>query len=376
MRKAVKFLGAVISVLITGTYLVSSATPYLSPKDFPFLTIITIGYFPILVCYLLLIVAWFFINRKICLLLVMIFFLGSKNFFSAVGIHFFRSEWSWKKDSNAIRVMSWNVNEVGAYFPYQDTPGGRRNRMLEMIKKAQPDILCVQDFIESEARSDTSFKFVRNVADVMAAGNFLQSFFPYFYWYNGDNYANKAGVAIFSRFPLQDTGSLAFGSLGQRAGYVDLVIKDKPLRVYAAHFASMSLWPSAKGEAGLQYLRGDSTKARAKTIYSKVTQFGVVHAAEASLIRKYLDSSPYPSLFSADLNSVPSGYVYHHLKGDRKDAFLEADYGIGGTYNRVFPKLRIDVLFHSRKLEVLQFTRPAVDISDHYPLIIDLQWMD
>jgi endonuclease/exonuclease/phosphatase family metal-dependent hydrolase len=376
MRKPVKVFGIGISILFTALYLVSIGTPFLSPKEFPFLTIVTIGYLPILFCYLLLIVAWFFINRKICLLLVMIFFLGSKNFFSTVGVHFFRSEWNWQKDSNATRVMCWNVNEVGAYYPSEDTPGGRRRRMLEMIAKAQPDILCVQDFMESETRSEKDRVFVKNIEDIMAAGGFSHSFFPYFYWYNGDNYANKAGVAIFSRFPVKDTGSLAFGSVGQRAAYVDLVVKGKPLRVYAAHFASMSLWPSAKGEAGLQYLRGDSTKARAKTIYSKVTQFGVLHAAEASLIRKYLDSSPYPSLFSADLNAVPSGYVYHHLKGDMNDAFLEADYGVGGTYNRVFPKLRIDVLFHSRKLEVLQFTRPAVDISDHYPLIIDLQWKD
>ncbi|MCE3282439.1 MAG: endonuclease/exonuclease/phosphatase [Chitinophagaceae bacterium] len=376
MVKALKLLGAAVTVFIVLLYLVSIATPFISPKQFPVLTIITIGYLPILICYMLLTAAWFFFNRKICLLLVLVFFLGSKNFFSTVGINVFRGEWNWQKKQDNIRVMCWNVNEVGAYFPYQDTVGGRRRRMLELIERAQPDILCVQDLIESEARSDTSLHFVKNVADIMTAGKFLHSYFPYFYYYDGSNYANKAGVAIFSKFPVSDTSSLGFGQHGQRAGYVDLLIKDKKLRVYAAHFASMSLWPSAKEEAGLAYLRGDSTTVRAKKIYTKVTQYGALHADEAVLIRRYVDSSPHPVLFSADLNSVPSGYVYHHLKGDMKDAFLGGDYGIGGTYNRVFPKLRIDVLFHSRMLEVRQFTRPAVDISDHYPLIIDLQWKE
>jgi endonuclease/exonuclease/phosphatase (EEP) superfamily protein YafD len=138
----------------------------------------------------------------------------------------------------------------------------------------------------------------------------------------------------------------------------------------------MSLWPSNEEESGYKYLEGDSTKTKAREIYSKIKRFGEYHSREAEVIKRFVNASPCPVIFCADLNSVPSSHVYSHIKAGLHDAFLENGLGTGGTYNRIFPKLRIDVLLHSGELEALQLKRPAIGLSDHYPLIADIKWKE
>lgn len=317
---------------------------------------------------------WFFIKRKIAFLLLFILLLGYKALFYTVGINIIPSSWQQKKDSTSIRILSWNVNRMGSPYTFADTPNSIRQNMLNIIKDADADIICFQDFVSSETK-DNSISFVNNIKTIMEQNNFLSVHFPFYFEYDGSNYSDKIGVVIFSKYPVVDSGSITFPS-SEKAGYVDLLIQSKKLRVYAAHLSSMSLWPSTENEAGVGYLKGDSTQIKAKTIAGKLLMFGKSHAAEAQALKAHMNKSPCPILFSGDLNSVPSSYIYHHLSSGLNDAFLENDFGIGGTYNRIFPKIRIDVLLHSKQLEIVQFTRPVNTLSDHYPLIADFKWKE
>lgn len=375
MKKALKLTGLFFSILITVLYLISCLTPYISPEHFSAATLFSLAYLPLLIVYVLTIAIWFFVKKKTALLLFILLFAGYKNFGATIAFNIIHSKWKPEKDKNSVRVMCWNVNYLGNPWIISDTPGARRRKLIEYIGTIQPDILCVQDFYTIEAgTAEKSFR--DNVNELYAAGKFLQHYFSYVYEYDGTNYCDKTGVAIFSKFPIADTGS--FSTDGHRkagkAGYIDLLIDKKMLRIYVAHLSSMQLWPNTSGDSGIDYVRGDSTKKRVSTILSKLNYYDKVHAREAKVIKKELNKSPYPFLFSGDLNSVPSGYVYHTLKKGLKDAFLEKDLGVGGTYNRVFPKLRIDVLLHSKETEVTQYNRPAINLSDHYPIIADIRW--
>jgi len=160
----------------------------------------------------------------------------------------------------------------------------------------------------------------------------------------------------------------------ERAVYIDILVQSKTLRVYAAHLTSMSLWPNTKNEAGVEYLKGDSTQIKAKTIAGKLLMFGKSHAGEAEILKSHMNKSPYPILFSGDLNSVPSSYIYSHLSSGLNDIFIQKGFGIGGTYNMVFPRIRIDVVLYSKQLKLVQFKRVGTDLSDHYAHITDIKW--
>ncbi len=366
MKKAGKILGYSLTVLVTLLYLVSCLTPYLSTTQFPAGTLFSLAYLPILIAYALLVLTWVFIKKKIALLLALLFFCGYRNFSSTIALNITRKEWTWQKDTGTVRIMCWNVNRLGDPYIKADTPGSIRRKMLEFIARSEPDIFCVQDFTLNEY---IGFRtgFVNNVNAVLAAGKFGDYWYPYYYEYDGPNYCDKMGVAIFSKFPILKTGAFSKNGeiIAEKALYADILVQQKTIRVFVAHLSSMGLWPNVAGEGGLPYFEGDSTKQRTSSVLSKLLYFGKVHS---------MDQSPYPVLFSGDLNSVPSGYVYRHLKKGLHDSFLENDFGVGGTYNMVFPKLRIDVLLHSREIEVTQYTRPAVELSDHYPIIADIRW--
>ncbi|HEX6916127.1 MAG TPA: endonuclease/exonuclease/phosphatase family protein [Chitinophagaceae bacterium] len=377
-RKILKAAGIFITILVSLVYLVASVAGYFPPAKFPWLTLFSTFYLPVLIVFVFIVVTWFFVRRKTGLLLLLLLLPGFKALFSTVGLHVFRPSWQWKKEPGTVRIMCWNINRMGSAYLNADTPGSRRRAALAFIEKVNPDILCLQDFAQDERLVDGRDYFVNNINSVIAAGGFTGYHYLYHFEYNGPSYCDMIGPAIFSRFPITDTGSFhKNGALPmERFGFADILIAGKKLRVFSTHLSSMSLWPNTGEESGIRYLEGDSTRIKAKNIFSRIIQFGQYHAREAEVVRQVVQQSPLPVLFSADLNSVPGGYVYRRVKGDLNDAFLQNDFGIGGTYNRVFPKLRIDVLFHSDSIDILQYTRPATDLSDHYPIIADFKWKE
>jgi endonuclease/exonuclease/phosphatase family metal-dependent hydrolase len=374
MNKFIKVSGIIITVLVSLIYILSALAPYISPLDLSIITIFSLGYLPILLVFGTVIGVWFFMCRKIALLLTFVLLLGYKALFSTLAVNITLSPWQDKKDSTSIRILSWNVNRLGSPYGSADTPKSVRQQMLKFIFAADADIICFQDFVLSETK-DSSISFVNNIKTIREKGKLISVHFPFYYEYNGGNYSDKIGTVIFSKYPIIDSGFIEFPS-SERSGYVDLLVQSKQLRIYSAHLTSMSLWPNTENEAGVAYLRGDSTQIKAKTIAGKLLMFGKSHAAEAKILKTHMNKSPFPILFSGDLNSVPSSYIYRHLSSGLNDAFIESDFGIGGTYNRIFPKIRIDVLLHSKQLEVVQFTRPVYSLSDHYPMIADFKWKE
>jgi endonuclease/exonuclease/phosphatase family metal-dependent hydrolase len=378
MKKTLRVIGTIIILIVTILYILCSVAVYFSAKDFPFLTIASILYLPVLAGYLFLMIACFFTRRRTAILLLLILFAGYKSFFSTVALNVFASSWKWEKDPNTLRVMTWNVNRLGN--PYDNKQLGvthPNEEMLSYIREAQPDILCLQDVADKEDM-DRDNELVHCIQLLQQAGDFSAFLYAYFYEYRTATDSGRLGVAIFSRFPVTDTGSiLTQGHINkERAAYIQVMYNGRPLRIYTAHLSSMSLWPSNEEESGYKYLEGDSTKTKAREIYSKIKRFGEYHSREAEVIKRFVNASPCPVIFCADLNSVPSSHVYSHIKAGLHDAFLENGLGTGGTYNRIFPKLRIDVLLHSGELEALQLKRPAIGLSDHYPLIADIKWKE
>ncbi len=373
MKKLSRLLGIVITVLTVVLFLLSSATAYIPPTQFPFATLLSIGYLPILSIYVLVMFCWFFRSKRVFIALLILLFAGYKNLSATIATNIFARSWKEAKEPGTIRVMSWNVNFLGDPFKINDTSKSIRQQILAMLQKTNPDILCLQDL--GEKRQTPDGRFVQNVEAILQTVGFTSVNYPFFYEFEGFKHA-KLGVAIFTKLPVIDTGSFwtEGASIYERTAFVDVMLQGKPLRIINSHLSSMSLWPSDKQESGINYLGGDSTKTKAKTIFTKVNEYGKIHTREAFSLSKFIKQTRQPVLFCADMNSVPSSFIYHFIKGDMQDAFLEKDFGIGGTYNRVFPKLRIDVMLHSKELEVLQFTRPAVELSDHYPIIADIRW--
>lgn len=367
-----KFIGTAITVFVSLLYLTSCLTPYIPPEKFPLLTVLSIGFIITFFIYCITALIWLLLSRRTGIILLLLLLAGYKNIFSTFGINFFDSNTS-SKTIQSIRILSWNVNEFGGNLLISDTPGSKRRNMFAFIKQAKPDILCLQDITENYG----SPEYLTNLKTIMEKNDFTGYHYAGYQRTRAGNFSQQYGVAVFSKLPILHSGSIAFNKVAQieeNSEYIDVLYKQRKLRIINAHLTSMSLWPAEK--AGADYLDGDSTQTRLRDIFSKLLSFGKVHAKEARVLRSVIDTISTPVIFCGDLNSVPSSYVYQHIKGNLKDVFLEKGYFLGGTYNRLFPKVRIDVIFHSKEMQLVNYYRPLLNYSDHCPIIADLKWKE
>jgi endonuclease/exonuclease/phosphatase family metal-dependent hydrolase len=55
-----------------------------------------------------------------------------------------------------------------------------------------------------------------------------------------------------------------------------------------------------------------------------------------------------------------------------KNAFAEKGAWLGRTFSGIAPTLRIDNIFADKRYEVLQYVRVKKKLSDHFPILADL----
>jgi len=119
--------------------------------------------------------------------------------------------------------------------------------------------------------------------------------------------------------------------------------------------------------------REDSLVYHSIPIVAKLKRGIVIRSIQADIIEEVRNNSPYPVLFTGDLNDVPNSYTYFKVRGELRDAFLEKGYGLGRTFRGLSPTLRIDYIFSDSRFSVAQFKREKKNYSDHYMLVADLQ---
>jgi len=270
--------------------------------------------------------------------------------------------------------MTWNVQSFINYIFYKDKSGynGSRKEILETIHDYNPDILCFQEY-----------KNIENTKKRISIRKQLDSL-GYKYFFGSKDYAGSRnsqayvewGVALYSKFPLIDSARIKMNrEPHENFIYADILFNKRPLRIFTAHLQSFELYTdTAEGNYSDDNIYEITYKRRKATQY-KIRETEVKHQKEVSVIRKAIDKSPYPVIYCGDLNTTPTSYNYRYLRGrNLQDAFLEKGSGIGNTFYKLGPTLRIDVCFADTSLQVLQCTREKKELSDHYHVITDIKW--
>jgi endonuclease/exonuclease/phosphatase (EEP) superfamily protein YafD len=186
----------------------------------------------------------------------------------------------------------------------------------------------------------------------------------------------KWGVSLFSKLPFIDSARININpEQNENSVYADILFNNRPLRIFTARLQSFELYTdTAEGNYNDDNIYEITYKRRKATQY-KIRETEVKHQKEVSVIRKAIDDSPYPVTYCGDLNTTPASYNYRYLRGKNlQDAFLVKGSGIGNTFYKLGPTLRIDVCFADTSLQVLQCTREKKELSDHYPVITDIKW--
>jgi endonuclease/exonuclease/phosphatase family metal-dependent hydrolase len=356
LKSLVFFIGIVCSLL----YLSSCLTPYVSPFNWHYLSFAAL-FFPILLVAMLgwtiVAIIWF---RKYSPIFIFFLALGYQNIISVFAFNPVK-EFQVNKDSGNIRILSWNVNNFNINATDKDL---RAIEMIQYMQSQKPDIMCLQDFSELH-----SGKFGATIDSIKSFTGL-----PYHFYSMAEA---DYGVIILSRWPFLNRQAvpLTNNPLTESLQYADIQTPNKVFRVYNTHLASMNIHVETTEEAHvykLKFLDQSKVVLMKKEKLHRMAFFDRFHIQQAQLVKRSLDSCKIPFIFTADLNSVPSSFDYHHLSKHLNDAFLEKGFGFGRTYDSLSPTLRIDVLFTSKDIATKQIKIPRIHQSDHLPIITDI----
>ncbi|ULQ55349.1 endonuclease/exonuclease/phosphatase family protein [Flavihumibacter rivuli] len=371
IRSLTKRTFIIITILFVALFLLASASWYIDPNEYWYIAILGVGFAFLLLAVLILLIFWLAFRSKwffLPFLALLACWFPIRAFFAT---NLFSSSNS-KKAEGTIRVMQWNVARFDEMSSRPRTGATKRKAMLEYIGKQSPDIICMQEFFNSSDKKlfDSNIGYLRDTLK-----------YPYSYYamdHRRRDGKYEHGVAIFSRYPIVDSFRLRYGGpsnlkANESMIYADININGKVVRVFTTHLQSL-LFTTAEYRMLEEIKQGDdSAIEKSKNIFRKFQTAYEQRKKQADMIREHLDQSPYPEIICGDFNDVPNSYVYHKVRGDRKDAFTAQGFGIGRTFSFISPTLRIDYILTDKDFRVNQCLNPHPRLSDHFPVIADLE---
>lgn len=368
-----KTLRAILQIITVGSaigYFICCLTPYLSPRDFWPIAFCELGFPFMALAIILLIITWFFIRRKFALLLCILLLTGYKNLFSTVGFNI--APGSEKTANPTLKIITWNVRGFWNPATAIDGPTAPRRLMFDYLKRQDADILCFQEFNEHKGAGMFS-----NTKELVSLG------YKYYYRTNDINRLFPFGLitgcsVIFSKIPISDTGRTILGdpSFPESLGHADVMLDQRPLRIFSGHFKSLNLHAALTDSIDVVVFHGDSQYVYQASAFEKIKVFSQEHAIQARIVKQELENCKIPYLVSVDLNATPASYAYHLLSDGLQDAFLTKSYGLGRTLDSMPATMRIDYILADKRIRILQYRKDTVRLSDHFPQFVEIAWKD
>ncbi|WP_240614705.1 endonuclease/exonuclease/phosphatase family protein [Polaribacter filamentus] len=238
-----------------------------------------------------------------------------------------------------VKVMSYNVRMFNHWRWTEDD--NISAKIKTFITEQEPDIILFQEYYSLEKQ---------------------QFNYPYKY-IKTKNKQDKIGLAIYSKFPIINKGSLNLEHTSNNIIFADVIRKKDTIRVYNLHLQSLQLNTSKEnfGQANSEKL-----VARLKERFKK-------QAEQTKIFLAHEEGFKGKKIVGGDFNNTCYSWVYNQISKDKKDAFLEAGSGFGKTFNYWFP-MRIDFIFTDENAVINQFNSFSEKNSDHFPILTKINW--
>lgn len=337
ISKIILFVNLILAFITLLAYLL----PYLAPKWFPFLSVLTLVLPLLLVLNFLFFCFWFIQLKK---------FIFVSGIVLLIGITFINKFYNLNSKNlpiadNDFTVMSYNVRLFNKFNWNQKTK--IPEKISEFITLKNPDLLCIQEYSDFKA---TRFEN-----------------YPHNYIFKeGKNII--VGNAIFSKYKIINKGVINFPESTNNAIFADVVNQKDTLRIYSLHLESIKISTEIEDDD-----IKEMDESKSKFIYKKLSNAFKKQQTQALLIKAHYSKCNYKKIICGDMNNSAFSFVYRTIKGNLEDGFENAGSGFGKTYNFKYYPPRIDYIFADKKLKIKNFeTFNDFYNSDHYPILIRL----
>jgi endonuclease/exonuclease/phosphatase family metal-dependent hydrolase len=340
-NKGMFLLNIVLTVVTFSAYLL----PFLAPKAFPLLSVLTLFMPLFFVFNALFFFYWGFQFKKRMILSGLVLLMG----ITFINKFYKFSTKEFPESEKNFSVMSYNVRLLNLFkwINRDDVP----EQILSFINEKNPDILCIQEFSNS---ADIDLKVYPHKYIVMA----------------GDQI--KTGQAIFSKFPIINEGNIVFPNSNNNVIFADIKKGKEIIRVYNMHLQSIKISPDVT-EINDDINVMDQSKSQ--KLLRRISKAFKQQQQQAEMFKEHKMDCDYPLIICGDMNNSAFSYVYRNIKGKLRDTFEEAGQGFGATYKFRYYPARIHYIFADERMKGNQFESFSdFENSDHYPIMAKLSF--
>ncbi|SDR84262.1 Metal-dependent hydrolase, endonuclease/exonuclease/phosphatase family [Polaribacter sp. KT25b] len=324
----------IVNSLIATLLLLSFLLPYISPKTIPVFAILSL-FVPFLIIINFVFVLYWLLQFKKQLLLSLIILVIGWLFITP----FFKMTEHNSSLNDDVKVMSYNVRMFNHWQWIDDENISKK--INAFITEKSPDILLFQEYYSLEKQ---------------------QFNYPYKY-IKTKNKKDKIGLAIYSKFPIINSGSLNLEHTSNNIIFADVLRKKDTIRVYNLHLQSLEL--NTKME--------NFGQANPEKLVARLKERFKQQAEQTEIFLAHEKGFKGKKIVAGDFNNTCYSWVYNQIAKNKKDTFVEAGIGFGKTYNYWFP-MRIDFILTDENATVNKFTSFSEKNSDHFPIIAKINW--
>jgi endonuclease/exonuclease/phosphatase family metal-dependent hydrolase len=256
-----------------------------------------------------------------------------------------------------IKMISYNLGRFSLSSKKEGLSSKEQcvDSIFAYLKRQDADIVCLQEFY---LRDGNVKSYVRK---------HFPNYHAEYYMFPGE-YGSFGNVTL-SKIPVSDKGVIKFEKSANLAIYTDHRIGERRFRVYNCHFESYNI--SFIGIVKSLFKNGGEAFSEAGT---KMKRSILRRPKQVDQVFSNIEGCPYEAFVCGDFNDNPMSYTYYRMTRGRKDAFVQGGSGLGATYSRLWPLLRIDYILVPDRFETVSYDVHKIGFSDHYPVVADINF--
>ncbi|MDR1673410.1 MAG: endonuclease/exonuclease/phosphatase family protein [Bacteroidales bacterium] len=354
-KKFFRILLVIGNIVVAAGLLLAYACCRINPEKLWWIGFFGLAYLWLLVANLVFIALWWLVRPRKYMLLSLVVILSGWNV-SARNIRLSGRSLPENRWENSFKMLSFNVHMFRQNNVVQ--ADGTKLDIIDFFSNSGADLICMQEF--------------SNAIQPDRIGEQLQMSYHYVELTSTSN----LGIATFSRFPIVNRQLIYADNSVNGCIYTDVLIHGDTVRVFNLHLKSIGF-----GNRHLRLLNNalrreySETDVRAaKSIVKQMVGAAIRRSRQVAIVERYITQSPYPVVICGDFNDPPVSYSYQRIRGDLRDAFIDAGSGRSTTYDiGTLSSQRIDYILHAKYFQSYDYESPHIHLSDHHPVICRLK---
>ncbi len=365
-KRKLTFLGKVtllVGIVAAFSLLLGILAGNLDPREHELIAFFGLAYPFVLLLNVLIIIFWILKGRILFALgTAAIILMGWHPLIATIG--FVGESGDGPKSSpDLVRMMTYNVH---SFKPYGEANNAVvKQQMLDVVKKEDPDIICFQEYY---TRRKGAYAITDSLKHILKTSDYY--FIP-----SSQNDYEATGLAIFSRYPIVNKGSILFSTNhgGNASIYIDIMVNKQKIRVYNVHLQSIAFDKQDYIYLDKVTQKMDTEIPPAKRIVGMLKTAFLKRSGQVDIMKDHMKTCKTPFLIAGDFNDTPASYAVTQLTKSLHNSFVEQGTGLGRTYNGKFPNFQIDYISATKTIKVINHRIIQAKLSDHFPVRSDLR---